>query len=68
MPRLPHPLIILSLLATLRAAPIDTAIVDAMKLTEAPSYAWTTTVDDDARSYTIDGPFERPTLPSSHNR
>ena len=37
------------------AAPIDTAIVNAMKLTEAKSYAWTTTIDDDARSYTIDG-------------
>lgn len=44
-----------TLVCAAAAAPIDQAIVDAMKLTEASSYAWTTTVDDDARSYTIDG-------------
>jgi len=40
---------------TLRAGPTDSAIVAAMKLTEAKSYSWTTTVDDDARSYEIIG-------------
>lgn len=45
----------ITLVASAAAAPLDTAIVNAMKLTEAKSYAWTTTVDDDARSYTIDG-------------
>ena len=40
---------------TLRAGPTDSAIVAAMKLPEAKSYSWTTTVDDDARSYEIIG-------------
>lgn len=44
---------------TLRAGPAEQALVAAMKLPEAPNYAWTTVVDDDARSYMIDGKTDR---------
>jgi len=43
----------------LRAAPTDSAIVAAMKLPDATNYTWSTTVDDDARSYGIDGQTDR---------
>jgi hypothetical protein len=39
----------------LQGAPSDHAIVAAMKLTEAPSYSWSSAIADDARSYTIEG-------------
>jgi len=45
--------------AMLRAAPTDVAIASAMKLPDAPNYSWSTTVDDDARSYVIDGQTNR---------
>ena len=38
-----------------RAGPAETAIVEAMKLTDARNYSWMTDVVDDARSYTIEG-------------
>jgi len=41
--------------APAHAGPTDVAIAAAMKLPEAANYSWVTTVDDDARSYTIDG-------------
>lgn len=37
------------------AGPVDDAIVAAMRLAEQPSYAWVTTVTDDARRYDISG-------------
>jgi hypothetical protein len=40
---------------SMRAHTIDTAIVAAMRLSEAPNYSWTCTVTDDARTYDIDG-------------
>lgn len=44
------------LLPTLFAAySIETATVAAMRLAEAPNYSWSTTVDDDARSYAKQG-------------
>lgn len=44
---------------TLRAGPAELALVAAMKLPDAPNYSWTTAIDDDARSYTIDGKTDR---------
>ena len=44
-----------------RAAPVDSAIVAAMKVAEAPNYTWHTDVADDASSYTITGTTERAT-------
>jgi hypothetical protein len=41
--------------SALCAGPTDLAIVAAMKLPEAKSYSWRTSVEDDARSYDIDG-------------
>jgi len=41
--------------ATLRAGPVENAIVAAMKLSEASNYTWFTEVEDDARSYVIAG-------------
>lgn len=49
---------LLSATAT-HAGPLETAIVDAMKLTDAANYSWSTNVDDDARSYAIDGQTDR---------
>ncbi len=43
----------------LRAGPTESAIVAAMKLPEAQSYAWTTLVEDDARSYEITGQTDK---------
>jgi hypothetical protein len=37
------------------AGPVEAAIIAAMKLSDTPSYVWTTDVEDDARSYTIGG-------------
>ena len=37
------------------AGPVETAIVAAVQLSEAPNYAWSTTVVDDARTYEIEG-------------
>ncbi len=45
----------------LHASPADLAIVAAMKLSDATNYSWLTSVDDDARSYTIDGQTDRAT-------
>lgn len=39
----------------LHAGPAEMAVVNAMKLPDAPNYSWFTDVADDARSYTIDG-------------
>lgn len=39
----------------LRAGPNEAAILAAMKLSDAPNYAWTATVTDDARTYDIIG-------------
>jgi hypothetical protein len=44
-----------------RSVTPDLAIVAAMKLPEASNYTWSTTVDDDARSYAIDGQTDRAT-------
>ena len=41
------------------AGPVESAIVAAMKLPDAPSYAWRTEVADDARTYEISGSTER---------
>jgi hypothetical protein len=51
------PTVVVSLLAatSLRANATDAAVVEAMKLADAPNYAWSTSVDDDARSYVIEG-------------
>ena len=40
---------------TARASQTELAIVAAMKLADAPNYTWSTTVDDDARTYAVDG-------------
>ena len=46
----------LALLApALSAGPTDVAIVAAMKIPDARSYSWHTTVEDDARTYDITG-------------
>lgn len=49
------PLFVLAGAATLHAGPAEEAIVGIMRLSEAPSYAWITTVSDDAQTYEIDG-------------
>jgi hypothetical protein len=43
----------------LHAGPTDAAIVAAMKLPDAPNYAWVTTVVDDARTYDITGQTDK---------
>jgi hypothetical protein len=45
--------------AGLHAGPTEAAILAAMKLSEVPSYAWTATVTDDARTYDIIGRTSR---------
>lgn len=52
-----------ALLATtaIHAGPAEAAIVAAMKLPDAANYSWSTNVDDDARSYAIDGQTDRAT-------
>jgi hypothetical protein len=49
--------VVASLLAATvaHAGATDQAIIAAVKLAEAPNYAWSTSVDDDARSYVIEG-------------
>lgn len=53
----PRPLGWLALLVGtgLHAGPVEEAIVAAMALSAQPSYGWTATVTDDARSYEIHG-------------
>ena len=41
------------------AGPVESAIIAAMKLPEAPNYSWRTEVVDDARSYEIVGATDR---------
>lgn len=47
------------LAAVAHAGPVDTAIINAMKLGDARNYTWSAEVNDDARSYTIEGKTER---------
>lgn len=47
--------------ASVQAGPAESAIVAAMKLPDAPNYSWSTNVDDDARSYSIEGQTDRAT-------
>ena len=49
------PLLALLAAAPGQAGPTDTAIIAAMKLSEAQNYTWACTVIDDARTYTIEG-------------
>ena len=49
------------------ASPTDTAIVAAMKIPDAPNYAWHTDVVDDARTYEISGKTDRATDLSTVN-
>ena len=62
MPRT-HPYVfaagLAALVTALSAGPVESAIVAAMKLPDAPSYAWRTEVADDARTYEISGSTER---------
>jgi hypothetical protein len=48
-----------ALVTVASAGPVESAIVAAMKLPDAPSYAWRTEVADDARTYEISGSTER---------
>ncbi len=41
--------------APLAAGPREDAIVDLMRLADQPNYTWVTTVNDDARTYDIEG-------------
>ena len=59
MKAIAHVCIALATTAAMHASPTDATIVAAMKLSDAPNYGWSTTVDDDARSYTIDGQTNR---------
>ncbi|MFM7751824.1 MAG: hypothetical protein ACKPB0_15550 [Opitutaceae bacterium] len=47
------------LASSVSAGPVESAIVAAMKVPDAPSYAWRTEVSDDARTYEISGSTER---------
>ena len=38
-----------------QAGPAEKAIVAAMKLSEQPNYSWISSVEDDARSYSVEG-------------
>lgn len=65
IPRFPRPLLMKRLLfpcvlaclgtVTLRAGPVENAIVAAMKLAEKPSYSWVSHVEDDVRAYDVIG-------------
>ena len=46
---------------SLHAGSVDLALVAAMKLPDAANYSWLSTVDDDGRSYTIEGQTDRAT-------
>lgn len=48
-----------AVIAALRAGPAETAIVAAMKLPDAASYTWVTSINDDARSYDITGKTDK---------
>ena len=54
-------LVVLLATAAAHAGPTEAALVAAMKLPDAPNYSWLTTVDDDARSYEINGKTDRAT-------
>src|SRR3954466_6588397 len=43
------------LAVVLKAGPAEVAIVAAMKVSEAPNYTWACFVQDDTRSYEVDG-------------
>jgi hypothetical protein len=45
--------------SAVHAGSAESAIVAAMKLPDAPNYSWRTSIDDDARSYAIDGKTNR---------
>src|SRR5438105_232363 len=45
--------------APLYAGPTETAIVAAMRLSDEPNYSWVSFVQDDARSYEVDGKLLR---------
>lgn len=45
--------------SSLCAAPPDAVIIAAMRLAEQDSYSWTTTVEDDARTYEVRGQTQR---------
>src|SRR3954462_9711629 len=49
------PLAVCSLLVNGYAGPTERAILAAMKLSEEPSYRWTSSISDDARSYDLEG-------------
>lgn len=50
---------LLALAAPVSAGPVESAIVAAMRLPDAPTYGWRTEVQDDARTYEITGSTER---------
>src|SRR5262249_1008918 len=49
--------------AACHAGPTERAILAAMKLSEQPSYSWTSVVVDDARSYDLEGRMDRSGYP-----
>jgi hypothetical protein len=53
------PLFLAGAVAGLHGGTVELAIVAAMKVPDLPNYTWSTIVDDDARSYRIDGRTER---------
>lgn len=42
-----------------RGGPNEAAVLAAMRLSDVPSYSWTATISDDARTYDIDGKTAR---------
>lgn len=42
-----------------RAGNTERAVLAAMKLAEQPNYSWTSAIHDDARSYELEGKFDR---------
>lgn len=56
MPRLlPVCLVVFFAAASLRAGPLESAIMAAMRLSDQPNYSWVATVTDDARTYDVTG-------------
>lgn len=49
------PALLLGTAAVCAGAPSDKAIIAAMKLSEVPSYGWTTTINDEVNTYHIHG-------------
>lgn len=45
--------------APVQSGPIENSIVAAMRLSEEPGYTWKTSVEDDARSYLVEGKTQR---------